>query len=136
MRAVSIPSQKILAGLPDTFDTMNRRTLLRLGGGVLLGTLAGCVGNQTDEFTMRVTSQDIGRTSENKLVLNVTVSNPGNSPQNGTLYVTAELNGRDLVRVRDVHLGAHETTRISIVYDVTVGNVSEFSPRTDLRPVE
>jgi hypothetical protein len=66
----------------------------------------------------------------------VTVSNPGNEDQQGTLYVNAKLNDEDLVRVREIQLDAHQTTEVSIRYDVKYEDVQSFSPKTDIEPSE
>lgn len=113
---------------------MERRTLLRdasVTGAVLL---AGCLGGGREEFTMKVASQEIDQDEAGNLVLHVTVSNPGNDPQTGTLYVTAKLNDEELVRVREISLDAHETTQITIDYDVKYDEVSSFSPKTSIDP--
>lgn len=115
---------------------MHRRRLLRgvgLAGGTLL---AGCLGGESEQFTMQVTSKEIGQDSDGNLVFNVTVSNPGNEAQDGTLYVTAILNGNESVKLRDVSLEAHETKRITVTYDIKYENVTDFNPETDIEPAE
>lgn len=113
---------------------MKRRRLLRVGSALGLLAIAGCTGSTEPAFKLRVSNQDIDRDDNGMLVLHVTVSNPGNTPQNGTLYVTSKLNGEDIVRVREVSLDAHETDRITIEYDVAMKDVDNFSPRTDIKP--
>lgn len=115
---------------------MKRRRFLRIGGVLGLAAFTGCTGSPDPAFKLRVANQDIDRDEKGMLVLHVTVSNPGNTPQNGTLYVTAKLNGEDDVRVREVSLEAHKTERITIEYGVAMKDVDNFSPRTDIKPRE
>jgi hypothetical protein len=115
---------------------MNRRTFLRVGGSIGVLAVTGCSGNGGSEFDLSVTNQDIDRDSEGHPIVNVTISNPGNSRQNGTLYVTTKLNGKERVRVREVSVDAHKTTRITITYNETMEGNSSFSVRTDLQPSE
>lgn len=115
---------------------MNRRRLLRLGGSFGVLALAGCGGRSEEEFKLSITNHDLDSNSEGYIVTNVTISNPGNTRQNGTLYVTSTFDDRELVRVREVSIGAHETTQVSITYDVKAENVSSTSIQPDLRPSE
>lgn len=115
---------------------MHRRRLLRgvgLAGGTLL---AGCLGGGSEEFNMQVTGKEIGEDGDGNLVFNVTISNPGNEAQDGTLYVTANLNGNESVKLRDVSLEAHETKRVTVTYDIKYLNVTEFTPEADIEPKE
>ncbi len=113
---------------------MERRTLLRDAGVAGAVLLAGCLGGGREEFTMKVASQQIDQDEEGDLVLHVTISNPGNEKQTGTLYVTSKLNDEELVRVREVTLDAHQTTQVTIEYDVNYNNVTSFSPKTSIEP--
>lgn len=115
---------------------MERRSLLRTAGGLGAVVLAGCVGGGEEEFSLQVATQEFGKNAEGNLVLNVTVSNPGNTEQSGILEVSATLNDRDLVRLREVTLEAHETTEVTIEYDVQYNNVTEYSPESSVRPAE
>lgn len=115
---------------------MNRRRLLRLGGSFGVLALAGCAGQNEEEFKLSITNHDLDSNSEGYIVTNVTISNPGNSRQNATLYVTSKFDDRELVRVREVSLDAHETTQVTITYDVKLENVSSISSQPDLRPNE
>lgn len=115
---------------------LQRRRVLR-AGGVIGGTLlAGCLGGGNEEFTLQVADEDFGEGADGDLVVNVTVSNPGNQDQTGTLYVTTKLNGEETVRLRDVSLEAHETKRVTVTYDIKYQNVTEFSMQTDIQPSE
>lgn len=115
---------------------MHRRRLLRyagLAGGTLL---AGCMGAESESFKLKVTDKEIGQDGDGNLVFNATISNPGNEAQEGTLYVTATLNGNESVKLRDVSLEAHETKRITVTYDIKYLNVTEFTADTDIQPKE
>ena len=115
---------------------LERRTVLRTGG-VIGGTLlARCLGGESEEFSLQVADQDFGEGPDGNLVVNVTVSNPGNQDQTGTLYVTTKLNGEETVRLREVSLEAHKTKRVTVTYDITYLNVTEFSMQTDIQPNE
>lgn len=113
---------------------MDRRTFLHVGGSLGILAVAGCAGDGGSEFNLSKTNQDIDRDSEGQLIVNVTISNPGNTRQNGTLYVTTKLNGEERVRVREVSVDAHKTERVSITYNETMEGNSSFSVRTDLQP--
>lgn len=115
---------------------MQRRRLLRTGGVIGATLLAGCLGGESEEFTLQVADQEIGQDAAGYLVLNVTVSNPGNEPQEGDLYVTASLNGEESVKVREVALDAHETKKITVTYDIEYMNVTDYTPETDIQPRE
>lgn len=106
---------------------MERRRVLRASGTVLLGLTAGCLGGEESEFMIRVVDKDFGAGPEGNLTAWVTVSNPGNERQSGTVYVTAELDGNSTVRVREVTLDPHETTEISISYERLYEDVNSFS---------
>lgn len=106
---------------------MERRTVLRATGTVLLGLTAGCLGDDEPEFMLRVVDENFDAGPNGNLTVWVTVSNPGNERQSGTVYVTAELNDDSMVRVRDVTLDAHETTEITITYDHAYDDVTSFS---------
>lgn len=115
---------------------MQRRRLLR-NAGVIGGTLlAGCMGDSSEEFTLTKANAEIGQNASGYLTYNVTVSNVGNHDQTGKLYVTATLNDDELVRVREVSLEAHKTREISITYDVKFENVTKFTPKAEIRPLE
>ena len=116
---------------------MERRQLVKRGGAVGVALLGGCLGSgEEDEFTLQVANTEIGQNSDGYLVVNVTVSNPGNEAQKGTLYVNSQLNDKDLVRVREIELDAHKTTEVTIEYDVKYVNVTSFTPKTDIQPSE
>lgn len=106
---------------------MERRTVLRGTGTVLLGLTAGCLGREESEFTVRVVDEDFGAGPDGNLTVWVTVSNPGNERQSGTVYVTAELNDNSTVRVREITLDGHETTEIAISYETAYDDVNSFS---------
>lgn len=106
---------------------MERRTVLKTTGTLILGLTAGCLGDDEAEFMLRVVDQDFGPGPDGNLTVWVTVSNPGNERQSGTVYVTAKLNDESTVRVREVTLDAHETTEVSISYDVAYDDVNSFS---------
>ncbi|MBS3760498.1 hypothetical protein [Halodesulfurarchaeum sp.] len=106
---------------------MERRTVLRATGTVLLGLTAGCLGDDEPEFMLRVVNQNFGAGPDGNLTVWVTVSNPGNERQSGTVYVKADLNDDSMVRVRDVTLDAHETTEIQITYDQVYDDVTSFT---------
>lgn len=116
---------------------MKRRSLLQVAGTLGAGVLAGCVGEGgEEEFNLQVAAKDFGENADGNLAFNVTVSNPGNTRQTGTLEISAELNDRDLVRLREVTLDAHETTEVSIEFDIRYDNVTSFSPEASVRPKE
>lgn len=115
---------------------MERRSLLRTTGVVGATVLAGCLGGDSTEFTLKVSGQEIDEDEDGYLVFHVTVSNPGNEAQTGTLYVNAKLNDESLVRVRQVSLEAHETTQITVEYDVKYDEVTSFSPKASIEPSE
>lgn len=115
---------------------MHRRRLLR-NAGVIGGTLlAGCMGDRSEEFTLTTANTEFGENASGYLAYNVTVSNVGNHDQTGKLYVTATLNDEELVRVREVSLEAHKTKEVTITYDIKYENVTEFSPKAEVRPLE
>ncbi len=115
---------------------LQRRQLLRAVGVATSTLLAGCLVGESEEFNLQIADQDFGEDADGKLVVNVTISNPGNQAQNGTLYVTSTVNGEETVRLREVSLEAHETKRVSVTYDVTYRNITEFSMQTDIQPSE
>ena len=115
---------------------MERRSLLRTVGVAGTTLVAGCLGGSSEEFTLQVASQEIDQNEEGYVVVHVTVSNPGNEAQEGTLYVNAKLNDESLVRVRQVSLDAHETTEITVEYDVKYENVTSFAPKASIEPAE
>lgn len=115
---------------------MERRSLLRVTGVLGASLLAGCMGSEGEEFNLQVAAQDFGENEAGNLVFNVTVSNPGNTRQRGILEVSAKLNDENLVRVREVTLEAHETTEVSIEYDVKYENVTSFAPKASIRPAD
>ena len=106
---------------------MERRTVLRATGTALLGLTAGCLGGEESEFMVRVVDQDFGAGPDGNLTVWVTVSNPGNERQSGTVYVTAELNDNSTVRVREITLDGHETAEIAIPYEEPFDDVNSFS---------
>jgi len=113
---------------------MERRRLLEGALGVGVAALAGCLGRQEDPFTLKVVNLDFGGDADGYLQVTVTVSNVGNDPQEGTLYVNSKLNDEALVRVRDVALEAHATRDYTISYDVKYDDVTSFSPHADIEP--
>ena len=115
---------------------MQRRRLLRTTGAIGVAVLAGCTGSEESEFTLQVANREITESEDGNLVFIVTVSNPGNDAQTGTLYVSSQLDGEETVRVREVSLDAHETKQITVTYDVAYANVTSFQPTADLRPSE
>lgn len=116
---------------------MDRRRVIRATGTLVLGLTAGCLGNQESKFQLRDVDRDFGPGPNGALTVWVTVSNPGNEHQSGTVYVSAKVNDKSLVRVRDVSLEPHETTEVEVVYDVAYDNVSSFSKlETSVEPNE
>jgi hypothetical protein len=113
---------------------MQRRRLLQ-GAGAIGGTLlAGCLGESQTEFNLKQAGKPhFDANSDGYLYLNVTVSNVGNERQSGKVYVTAQLNDEELVRVREVTLDAHQTTRVTFTYDVKYENVTKFTPKVSIR---
>ncbi|MFB6268048.1 MAG: hypothetical protein ABEI31_10345 [Halodesulfurarchaeum sp.] len=113
---------------------MERRVPV-LMGVVLLAALAGCSGGGGGgEFSLEVAHEEIGQSADGYLVFNVTITNSGNQAQRGTLYVTADLNGNQTVRVREVSLDPHQTTEVTIRYNVTYRNVTKFVPESSIEP--
>ncbi|MFB6153187.1 MAG: hypothetical protein ABEJ27_02940 [Halodesulfurarchaeum sp.] len=113
---------------------MERRTPVLIGVVVLVA-LAGCSGGGGGgEFTLQVANEEIGQGADGYLVFNVTITNSGNQAQRGTLYVTANLNGNQTVRVRKVSLGPHQTTEVTIRYNVTYRNVTKYVPESSIEP--
>ncbi len=117
-------------------SSMDRRTVLLSAGTVAIGLTAGCLSNSESEFTLRVVDQDFGAGPDENLTVWVTVSNPGNDRQRGTLYVTAQLNDDSTVRVREVTLDGHETTELVITYDIAYDDVNTFSLDASVEPIE
>lgn len=116
---------------------MERRRLLRLTGGLGASVIAGCVGQGgNEEFALKVANQEYGADEDGYLVFNVTVSNPSNHEQSGTVYLDAEVNGEDRVRVREVTLDAHETREVTVRFDVAFENVTSFSGSTSVEPLD
>lgn len=112
---------------------LERRNVLR-AGGVIGGTLlAGCLGQEQTDFKLSKANSEFGENADGDLYLNVTVSNVGNERQSGKVFVTAEVNDEELVRVREVTLDAHQTTRVTFTYDVKYNNVTKFTPKVSIR---
>ena len=88
---------------------MDRRTVLRGAGTLLIGATAGCLGSGEEEFSLEVVNEDFGPGPDGEVTVTVTVSNLGNEPQSGTLYVTTEINDESLVRVRDDKPDGHDS---------------------------
>lgn len=120
----------------DEDPPMDRRTLLLSAGIVSIGLTAGCLSESKTDFSLRVVDRDFGAGPDGNLTVWVTVSNPGNEAQSGTVYVTAELNDDSIVRVREVALSAHETTEIEISYDVSYQNITNFNMDSSVEPPE
>lgn len=127
--------KRIFAGSPNVL-AMDRRSVLCAAGTLAVGLTAGCLSDPEPEFELRVVDQDFGAGSDGTLTVWVTVSNPGNEPQRGTVYVSTEVNDESLVRVRDVTLEPHETTEVEIGYDIAYENVSAFSMDASVEPAE
>ena len=119
---------------------MHRRTYLRHAVGIgAVGTavtVAGCLGGDEESFTLQVADADFGENEAGYLETWVTVSNVGNEPQKGTLYVNGDLNDDPTVRVREVSLDAHETRRYTVTYDTKMDDVSSYSLDVDLEPAD
>jgi hypothetical protein len=115
---------------------MDRRTVLRGAGTVLIGVTAGCLGSGEEEFTLEVVNEDFGPGPDGEVVVTATVSNLGNEAQSGTLYVTTEINDESLVRVREVTLDPHETQTFEIAYDQAYDGVTSLSVDADVEPLE
>jgi hypothetical protein len=115
---------------------MDRRTVLRGAGTLLIGATAGCLGSGEEEFSLEVVNEDFGPGPDGEVTVTVTVSNLGNEPQSGTLYVTTEINDESLVRVREVTLDAHETQAFEIAYDQAYDDVTSLSVESDVEPLE
>jgi hypothetical protein len=115
---------------------MDRRSVLQ--GAIGLGTiaLAGCLGDDEQDFTLSVVDWDFGENDEGYLQTWAVVSNAGNNHQEGTLYVRADVNDDSLVRVRDVSLDAHKTREYTITYDILMEDVTSFSMDVDVEPPE
>ena len=115
---------------------MDRRTVLRGTGTVLIGVTAGCLGSGDEEFTLEVVNEDFGPGPNGELTVTATVSNLGNEAQTGTLYVTTEINEESLARVREVTLDPHETQTFEIAYDQAYDDVSSLSVDAEVEPLE
>ena len=119
---------------------MHRRTYLRHAAGIrTVGAavaVAGCLGGEEEDFTLQVADADFGENDDGYLEAWVTVSNVGNEPQEGTLYVNGDLNDDPTVRVREVTLDAHETRRYTVTYDTKMDDVRSYSLDVDLEPPE
>lgn len=116
---------------------MNRRRLLGVAGALGTSVIAGCVGGGgKEEFALKIADQDFGPDEDGYLVYNVTLSNPSNDEQSGTVYLNAEVNDEDLVRVREVTLSAHETREVTIRFDVKYENITSFSGSPSVEPLE
>lgn len=113
---------------------MDRRSLLQRAGA--LGTLAvaGCLGDDETEFTIQVVETTFGETEDGRLKVTVTLSNVGNEPMAGTLYVEARLNDEEVTRARDVELPAHATRDYSVEYGVRYDEVRSFDPDVTVEP--
>lgn len=110
--------------------------MLRTGGAIGARLLAGCVGGQSEEFTLQVADEELGQDAEGYLVLNVTVSNPGNEVQEGGPLRDHLPEREESVKVREVALDAHETKKITVTYDIEYMNVTDYTPETDIQPRE
>lgn len=120
---------------------MDRRSVLKgtVGlGTISLGTiaLAGCLGDDEPDFTLSVVDWDFGADDEGYLQTTAVVSNAGNNHQEGTLYVTTDVNDDSLVRVRNVSLDAHKTREYTITYDILMEDVTDFSMDVNVEPPE
>jgi hypothetical protein len=115
---------------------MDRRTVLRTTGALFLGATAGCLGGGESEFTLRVVEESFGSGPDGNLQVSVTVSNPGNERQTGTLYVTAEIGEESNVRVREVDLQAHETTTFEIGYEERYDSITSLSVDASVEPTD
>lgn len=103
---------------------------------MVLGLTAGCLGVQEEEFSLKVVHEDFGPGPEGEVTATVTVSNLGNKPQSGTLYVTTEINEESLVRVRKLTLDPHETTDVEITYEQAYDEVTSLSLDSDVEPLD
>jgi hypothetical protein len=115
---------------------MDRRTVLRTTGALFLGATAGCLGGGESDFDLEVVHNDFGPDEDGNLTVSVTVSNPGNERQVGTLYVTAEIGEESKVRVRDVDLQAHETTTFEIGFDERYDSITSLSVDANVEPTD
>jgi len=115
---------------------MDRRTVLRGAGTLLIGATAGCLGSSEEEFTLEVVHEDFGPGPNGEVTVTATVSNLGNEPQSGTLYVTTDINDESLVRVREVTLDPHETEAFEISYDQPYDDVTSLSVDAEIEPLE
>ncbi|MFW5924097.1 MAG: hypothetical protein ACOCSP_00705 [archaeon] len=113
---------------------MDRRSVLQGAVGLATVALAGCLGGDEEEFTLNVVDYDFGENETGHLETTAVVSNTGNEPQDGTLYVRADVDDDSLVRVRDVSLDAHETREYAITYDIEMETVSNFSMDVEIEP--
>lgn len=105
---------------------MDRRTVLRGTGTLLVGLTAGCLGEEDTDFQLRVVDEDFGPGEDGNLTVWITVSNPGNEAQSGIVYLSAEVNDESKVRTRTVSLDAHETTQIEIGFETPYDEVTGF----------
>ncbi|MGM0371437.1 MAG: hypothetical protein ACQEQJ_02905 [Halobacteriota archaeon] len=115
---------------------MERRTFLRGIGVATLGVTAGCLGDDESEFMLRVVDQQYGAGEDGALTVWVTVSNPGNEAQSGTVYVRGDLEEDSFVRVREVELDAHETTELAIAFEIAYEDVGSFNFDSSVEPPE
>ncbi len=115
---------------------MDRRTVLRGTGTLLVGLTAGCLGEEDTDFQLRVVDEDFGAGEDGNLATWVTISNPGNEAQSGTVYLSAEINEEAKVRTRTVRLEAHETTEITITFATPYDAVTQFSMNASVDPPE
>lgn len=114
---------------------MHRRRVLLGTVGIGVTALAGCLTGKSP-FTLEVVHTDFGKGPDGNLQVRVTVSNVGNDPQQGVLYVRSTLNGDSNVRVRKLSLDAHATRDVTITYDVKYDDVSDYSPKATVEPVQ
>lgn len=115
---------------------MDRRRVLRAAGTLAVGLTAGCLTADEPSFDLRVVHKDFDAGPEGNLTVRVTVSNPGNERQSGTVYVTAQINDDSTARIRRVTLDAHETTEIEISYDVAFDDLHTFEMDASVEPAE
>lgn len=106
---------------------MDRRTLLRRSALAGTAFLAGCMGSSPEQgSSMSVANIDFYGNDDGFLEVSVIVSNPGNDPEDGTLIVTARIDGDAQPRVREVSLDAHETREVTITYDTKMDEIENM----------
>lgn len=117
---------------------MNRRTVLRATGTALVGLTAGCLGGDGTEeetFNLEVTDQEFGPDDEGILTVWVTVTNPDNEAQSGTIYLTTEVEEAEpTVRTRAVSLDAHETKEVTFEFEAVYDELTHFEMDVRLEP--